>query len=141
LAYPAYFLSKGCRVDDLAAHGRFVGSACAKKLIGFAKPEEFQIESILSGPERAQNGHCGVIFNALGWRELAGLNSPTRTDKPRHEVSVAVVFSESVCFERPESTTTIQGRLFSVGLFNFWLSPMHAGFRPVLRAPGIRHCR
>ena len=73
--------------------------------MGFAKPEEFQIESNLSGPERAQNGHTGVEFNPLGWRELAGLKSPTRPDKPRHEVAAAVVFSESVLFERPDSTT------------------------------------
>ena len=73
--------------------------------MGFAKPEEFQIESNLSGPERAQNGHGGVIFSVLGWRELAGLSSPTRPDKPRHEVTGAVVFSESVLFERPDSTT------------------------------------
>jgi hypothetical protein len=44
--------------------------------MGFAKPEEFQIESNLSGPERAQIGHTGVEFNPLGWRELAGLKSP-----------------------------------------------------------------
>ena len=75
--------------------------------MGFAKPEEFQIESNLSGPERAQNGHTGVEFNPLGWRELAGLKSPTRPDKPRHEVAAAVVFSESVLFERPDSTTKI----------------------------------
>lgn len=73
--------------------------------MGFAKPEEFQIESNLSGPERAQNGHSGVIFSVLGWRELAGLSSPTRPDKPRHEVTGAVVFSESVLFERPDPTT------------------------------------
>ena len=73
--------------------------------MGFAKPEEFQIESNLSGPERAQNGHGGVIFSVLGWRELAGLSSPTRPDKPRHEVTGAAVFSESVLFERPDSTT------------------------------------
>jgi hypothetical protein len=76
--------------------------------MGFAKPEEFQIESNLSGPERAQNGHTGVEFNPLGWRELAGLKSPTRPDKPRHEVAAAVVFSESVLFERPDSTTIHQ---------------------------------
>lgn len=32
------------------------------------------------------------------------MDSPTRPDKPRHDVTKAVVFSESVCFECPEST-------------------------------------
>ena len=95
--------------------------------MGFAKPEEFQIESNLSGPERAQNGHTGVEFNPLGWRELAGLKSPTRPDKPRHEVAAAVVFSESVLFERPDSTTNLKAQLFSVGLF---LCPKFRNYGP-----------
>lgn len=95
--------------------------------MGFAKPEEFQIESNLSGPERAQNGHTGVEFNPLGWRELAGLKSPTRPDKPRHEVAAAVVFSESVLFERPDSTTKLKSP------FQRWLGLFVFGLMSVLR--------
>lgn len=88
--------------------------------MGFAKPEGFQIESNPSGPQRAQNGHGGVIFSALGWRELAGFRSPTRPDKPRHEVTGAVVFSESVLFERPDSTTKFETPLVHAsGVFCF----------------------
>lgn len=103
--------------------------------MGFAKPEEFQIESNLSGPERAQNGHTGVEFNPLGWRELAGLKSPTRPDKPRHEVAAAVVFSESVLFERPDSTTKLTPNPPELGVF-FWESPSGAGLAAVVRVPG-----
>lgn len=58
-----------------------------------------------AGPVRAHKGNCGVIFSDLGWRGLAGFSSPTRPDKHRHEVIGALVFSESVLFERPDSTT------------------------------------
>ena len=48
---------------------------------------------------------------------MAGLKSPTQTDKTRRRKPLSVVASESLSREGPYLATTIQGRLSCVGLF------------------------